>query len=139
MPESETAKINIDILNEQIGKAHSLGTDTFHVYSVRHKFTNTLKKKPRSHCWATPLTSTWLATGEVVACVDLRDEDYNTLCNYFTDGLAKVREVWGSEYHRNIIKTINERLDRCKRCTNGGYNDLIEKAFIDDGFDMRLI
>ncbi len=81
LPESETSKINLDVLKEQLELAHEFETDTFHVYSIRHKFTETLKKKPQNHCWATPLTSTWLATGDVVCCVDLRDENYNRLCN----------------------------------------------------------
>ena len=136
LPESEIAKIDLDKLEEQLNLAHELETDNFHVYSVRHKFDG-LKKKKQEHCWATPLTSTWTATGDVVLCVDLRDEDYNTLWNYIQDGLQGLKEIWGHHIHREMIKNIN--LDNCKRCTCGGYNEIIQKAFVEDNMDLRLI
>lgn len=139
LPESEIQKINIEILEEQLNRAHELETDSFHVYSIRHKFTEVLRKKSPVRCWATPLTSTWLATGDVVCCVDLRDENYNTLCNYIKDGLPEVRRLWGSPKHLSLIKDINKRLDNCKRCTNFGYNEIIENAFVTDSMDMRMI
>lgn len=139
LPETEIQKINIPVLEEQLKRVHELETDTFHVYSIRHKFTDTLHKKKQEHCWATPLTSTWLATGDVVCCVDLRDEDYNTLCNYIQEGLPQVRRLWGGEKHLELIREINRRLDNCKRCTNGGYNEIIQNAFVEDKMDVRMI
>jgi len=138
LPESETSKINVSILEEQLERAHELATDSFHVFSVRHKFEG-LKKKPQKHCWATPLTSTWTATGDVVCCVDLRDEHYNTLCNYIEEGLPAIKRMWSSQYHLDLIEGINSKLDNCKRCTNGGYNNLIENVFVKDNMDLRLI
>ena len=138
LPESEIAKIDLNILEEQLEKAHELATDTFRVFSVRHKFSG-LHKKQQEHCWATPLTSTWTATGDIVLCVDLRDENYNTLCNYIQDGLPSVRRLWGSDKHLNLINGLRRRLDNCKRCTNSGYNNLIQNVFVHDNMDLRMI
>ena len=116
-----------------------LETDTFKVITMRHKFKHNFKKKKPKHCYATPLTTTWLADGNVIACVDLRHKNYNTLCNYIKDGLYKVKEVWGSQKHRDTIKEINSRLNECPRCTNYPHNEIIEKAFVKDSMDIRLI
>lgn len=139
LPDSEIQKIDIKRLEEQLEASHELETSDFHVYSVRHKFTESLQKRSQNHCWVTPLTSTWLATGEVVLCVDLRDENYNTLCNYIQDGLPEVKRLWASPKHLGLVKELNNRLSSCKRCTNGGYNDLIENVFVQDKMDLRMI
>jgi len=139
LPVSATRKINIDEVNEQIQRARELETKSFRIFGIRHKFTPTFEKKQPEHCWATPLTSTWCADGKIVACVDLRDEEYNTLCNYITDELDEVKRVWGSKKHLNIIRELNQHLDNCKRCTNYMYNEIIENAFVQDKMDVRLI
>ena len=138
LPRTEIDKIDVERLEEQLEKVHELETDDFHVYTVRHKFDG-LKKKSQKHCWATPLTSTWTATGDVVLCVDLRDVGYNTLGNYLEAGLGIIRERWGTRFHRELIKGLNENLGKCRRCTSSGHNSLIEEAFLVDNFDMRMI
>lgn len=139
LPVEETKKINISEVNKQIEQAMKLQTKDFGVFGIRHKFKPDFTKKTPKHCYATPLTSTWTADGNIVLCVDLRDEDYNTLCNYRKEGLQRIKELWGSEKHRKLIEELNKRLDNCKRCTNFGYNEIIEKAFVKDSMDIRLI
>jgi len=139
IPVGETKKIDISEVNKQIEEAMKLETKDFGVFGIRHKFKPDFTKKTPKHCYATPLTSTWTADGEIHACVDLRDQSYDILCNYRKDGLQRIKELWGSEKHRKIIEGINQRLDNCKRCTNFGYNEIVEKAFVKDSMDMRLI
>lgn len=138
LPESEIARIDLKKLEEQLEKAHELSDENFRVFSVRHKFDG-LYKKPQKHCWATPLTSTWTATGDIVLCVDRRDDNLNILCNYIKEGLTPVRELWGKWQHRELIRQLNNDLHNCKRCTNGGYNELIQKVFVEDSMDYRMI
>ncbi|KKN01058.1 hypothetical protein LCGC14_1131640, partial [marine sediment metagenome] len=139
IPVGETKKIDISEVNKQIEEAMKLETKDFGVFGIRHKFKPDFTKKTPKHCYATPLTSTWTADGSIILCVDLRDENYNTLCNYRKEGLQRIKELWGSEKHRKLIEGLNQRLDNCKRCTNFGYNEIVEKAFVKDSMDMRLI
>ncbi|MBU0777972.1 radical SAM protein [Patescibacteria group bacterium] len=145
LPDSEIAEIDIQRVEEQINQAHELNTEAFRVYSIRHKFIqeqgiHTLEKKRMKHCWATPLINTWTADGDVVCCVDLIDEAYNTLCNYIKDGLDEIRRVWGTPEHLALIKGMNEKLDKCKRCTFAGYNEIIENCFAHgDTLDLNML
>ncbi len=139
LPVEETRRIDVDSVNEQIEKARGLETKVFQVFGVRHKFNPDLTKKTRERCYATPLTSTWLANGDVILCADSRDMDDNVLCNYLEEGLPAVREAWGGKKHRDLIAHLNSRLDKCKRCAYSGYNEIIERVIADDGMDRNMI
>ncbi len=139
LPVGEIKKIDISKVNDQIEQAMKLETKDFGVFGIKHKFNPDFTKKTPKHCYATPLTSTWTADGDVHLCVDLRDCNYDILCNYRKEGLQRIKELWGSEKHRKLVEGLNQRLDDCKRCTNYGYNEIIEKAFVKDSMDLRLI
>ena len=135
----KTKQIDIDEVNKQIEKARGLETDSFGVFGIRHKFKPDLTKLEIDHCYVTPLTSTWLANGDVILCADSRDKNYEPLCNYIEDGLQTVRELWGTKRHRDLIKWMNENLHNCKRCAYSGYNSKIKNMFVEDKMDARLI
>lgn len=134
----ETRKIDVETVNEQIRKATTLETNSFKIFGVRHKFKKDLTKKSVTRCYITPLTTTWLANGNVILCLDSRDERY-TLCNYIRDGLETVKNVWGSKKHKDIVKKLNKNLDKCRACTCYKYNEIIENVFVKDNMDKRLL
>lgn len=138
LPPEETATINVAVANEQMERALELEDENFRVSTVRHKFTGEFLKKTPDHCYATPLTSTWCANGEVHLCVDRRDMK-DILVNYLERGLQAVKYLWNSEVHRASIANLNRDLVHCKRCTMFEYNQAIKKCIVNDGMDRRLI
>ena len=139
LPEEERQKIDIDKTNESIYKAQELNDNDFQVVGVKHKFTSNFEKITPKKCYMTPLTSTWTADGDVWPCVDRRHYQGDKMCNYLNDGLQKVKEVWGSSKHWNIIKHVNNTLKDCIRCSNYGYNKLFKVVSEEDPMDVRLI
>ena len=141
IPESEREKIDLHVVEEQSELAHELEDDNFHVYTVSHKFTGCLKKREIKHCWASPLRSTWSADGNVIICGDRRDVlKHNVLCNYIADGLGAVRKAWNSSLHHALIDNINRNeVQNCKRCICYGYNEMIERVFVEDSMDKDLL
>lgn len=139
LPEIETELIDKDKINELMSSALQLTTSDFRVATVRHKFTSGFKKKPLQVCYATPLTSTWCANGEVHLCVDRRDKADDILVNYREEGLSALRRAWNGRRHHRLIQQLNKNLSSCRRCTNYKYNILIEKCIVTDSTDRRLI
>ena len=47
------------------------------------------------------------------------------LCDHFN-----IIEFWNSKEHKEIMDNIN--VNNCTKCTFAGYNEIIEKVFIQD-------
>lgn len=141
IPESERAKIDLNVVEEQCALAREFEDENFHVYTVTHKFTGCLEKREIKHCWASPLRSTWSADGNVIICGDRRDVvKNNVLCNYIADGLGAVRMAWNSSLHHALIDNINRNeVQDCKRCICYGYNEMIENVFVKDKMDKNVL
>ncbi len=139
LPDTELAKINVEEVTELVARAQELNDQDFQVVGIRHKFSPELKKVTPKVCYLTPLTSTWTADGNVWPCVDRRHYQGDKLCNYVEEGLQRVREVWGSTQHRNVIRQVNQTLDQCIRCSNYGYNKFYRIFDREDPMDVKLI
>lgn len=122
-----------DILEEidmQIEQARALETDSFHVYGIQHKFApNKQRKINYSKCLASPIVLVFGADGNCHLCGDRRGQKEFILCSHFPD-IQEVKKYWNSEKHKQIIKSV--KLKECPRCVLGGYQEIIEKVFIND-------
>ena len=120
----------IDIINEQIKEAYSLETDSFRVLGIRHKFSPTMNLRRKfTSCLAPPLLINLGADGNIYLCVDHRGKEEFLLGRHHPDP-EEILTFWGGEKHRELMKSVD--LGKCPRCTFGPYNEIIEKAIIED-------
>ena len=96
---------------------HALETDTFHVYTVGHKFTDTLQNKPNNfRCLASPLLAQICTDKRIYVCVDHRLEE-----RFCIGDAHEGIKGWGSKEHRNLLECIDPATE-CSRCTFREYN-----------------
>lgn len=143
LPEERIAKIDVKAVEEQImeGLQHEI-PGVFEVFGIREKFTPTFRKKPPKRCIATPLGSTWKADGDIVICPDRRWSAHRpnmVLGNFIQEGLESIRRKWGGPEHLAMIRTANEHLGECIRCTSLMWHNLYENTVAEDPMDIRLI
>jgi hypothetical protein len=69
-------------------------------------------------------------------CFDVRGKKEWILCKHYPDP-REILKVWGSEKHKKIIDSVN--VSKCPRCTFGPYNEIIEKAIIEDKMFLDFI
>jgi len=125
------------IIESEIAKARELEDENFKFYSVRHKFGEQFERKINfKKCLATPLLATFGADGNIHLCFDIRGKKEWILCSHYPDP-KEILKVWGSEKHKKIINSINPK--KCPRCTFGPYNEIIEKAIIEDKMYLDFI
>lgn len=111
--------LDMDKVKDVFDRCHSLETPEFRVYTVGHKFTETLQNKENDfRCLASPILTQICTDRKMYVCVDHRLEER-----------FEIKE-WGSEQHRELIKSINPIIE-CSRCTFREYNKQVE-AVIDD-------
>ncbi len=126
-----------ELIEKEIEKAKKLDDKNFKFYSVRHKFGENFERKINfKKCLATPLLATFGADGNVHLCFDVRGKKEWVLCSHYPDP-RKILKVWGSARHKKIIDSINVK--KCPRCTFGPYNEIIEKAVIEDKMFLDFI
>lgn len=118
-------KLNFDIplIYEQFVKCHELETDTFHVYTVMHKYDEEFHvKHDFTKCLASPLVLQCCTDGNAYVCVDHRLEERFKLGSF-----SNVKEWWGNNKHRELVQSIKP-IEECSRCTWGEYNRQIEEV-----------
>lgn len=124
-------KLDIDVkkVHEQFARCHELEDESFHVYTITHKFDPEFHvKHDFKRCFAT-LILPILTDGNGYLCVDKKMEQKYKIGSAFPDP-RQILEWWGSDAHRELIKSVN--VDKCSRCTNGVYFQQIEQVVLQD-------
>ena len=117
-------------INEQLWRAFDLETDKFKIFGIRHKFSNTLNlKRNFTRCLAPPLLINLGADGNVYLCVDHRGKKEYIIGRHYPNP-QEILTFWGGEAHKKMMAEVN--INKCPRCTFGPYNEIIEKAIIED-------
>lgn len=101
------------------------------------KFEGYWSPKLYEKCRATPLMAVTSGDGAFLICQDrgiMASENYLRWGDYNTQTFEQI--WWGSE-HVDAIKAID--LDRCPRCVENAYNEIIEHGFIDDKMKVNII
>jgi len=120
----------LETINEQVRAAFELEDESFRVFGIRHKFSNTLHLRRKfTRCLAPPLLINCGPDGHVYLCVDHRGKRPFSLGTHYPDP-ENILTFWGSEKHKNMMKCVD--LNKCPRCTFGPYNEIIEKAIVED-------
>lgn len=124
-------------IDKQIEKALELEDENFHVYGIRHKFKSDFQpKKNFSRCWAIPILPTFNADGNVYMCFDMRGRKNTIMCKHIPD-VTEIARFWNSEEHKKMVREYD--INTCPRCTLTAYNEIIEKAILEDGFCKTFI
>ncbi|HRZ85370.1 MAG TPA: radical SAM protein [Candidatus Paceibacterota bacterium] len=127
-------KLNYDLdeIHDLFRKCHDLEkNDKFRVFTIMHKFDPEFKVKHGfSRCCSSPLMIQVCSNGGVYVCADHRLEERFKLCDHYPH-IDKISELWGSEKHRDILKSINVNKE-CGRCTYGVYAIQCEKLAIEN-------
>lgn len=111
--------------------AHELQDEHFKVYTVWHKFNpiDFRKRADFKRCLVLPITATFESNHKLNLCCDRRGDKTMQLADWSLD-FSQILEYWGSEKHRRLMNSID--VERCPRCTYGGYNRIVERAIIGD-------
>ncbi len=115
-------KIKLDRkkIEEIFTDCHKMETNDFHVYTVTHKYNEDFStKQDFDKCLASPLVTQICTDKKIYACVDHRLEQRFEVHN------------WGSEKHRQMIKSILP-IRECSKCTWCEYNKQVEDVVIKD-------
>jgi len=121
-------KLNYDIpkIKDIFARCHELETPSFGVFTITHKYDENFHVQHRfKKCLASPLVVQICADKKMYLCVDHR-----------MDARYVVQE-WGSDQHRDLIKSIEPDRD-CSRCTWGTYNEIMEKVMIEDSMHLNF-
>jgi MoaA/NifB/PqqE/SkfB family radical SAM enzyme len=126
-------KIDIDVVKEQFIKCHEIETPEFKVFTTVHKYSDDFHVVQNfKRCLSTPLLLPLLTDGWVYCCVDHKLKSRFKMFNAYPD-VNKIKEFWGSNEHRDFLKTINPKtLCHDVRCTTQKYNEQIEHTVIND-------
>lgn len=101
------------------------------------KFEGFWSPKIYSKCRATPLMAVTSGDGAFLVCQDRgisKDEEYLRFGNYNTQSFE---EIWWSDEHKKVLESID--LQRCPRCVENSYNEIIEHVFMKDNMKLALI
>lgn len=120
----------------EFDRCHEEETESFHVYTVTHKFNPDFHvKHDFSRCLATPLVIPILQDGNAYVCVDRKmEEKFNLGSCYPNPG--SILDWWGSDSHRDIIKGITPHF--CSRCTWSQYNSQISETVLRDNMCLSF-
>ena len=124
-------KLNIDVkkVHEQFDQCHEIEDESFHVYTITHKFDPEFHvKHDFSRCYAT-LILPILTDGNAYLCVDKKMEAKYRIGSAYPNP-EQILEWWGSDAHRELIKSVD--INQCSRCTGGQYNAQIENVVLQD-------
>ena len=101
------------------------------------KFEGFWTKKLYSKCRANPLIAVTSGDGAFLICQDRgirKEESYLRWGDYNTQSFE---EIWNSPTHRKVIDSID--LDKCPRCVENGYNEIIENVFMKDDLKLDIL
>jgi MoaA/NifB/PqqE/SkfB family radical SAM enzyme len=127
---------DIESINNQVMKGRAIFEDErFRVFYVQHKFNKDLHRMFNfKKCLATPIMPIFQANGDISICID-RKADKSLVIGSHLD-ISKIKDIWGSEKHKEVIKNIN--LNDCPKCTIQHCNEFIEKAIINNQMDWEF-
>ncbi len=135
---AQKLELDIDKVNQQLDLCHQEETDTFRVFTAKHKFDAKFHAVHKfTRCLASPLVLQCCTDGFCYACVDHRIEEKFKLGKFYhIPGRGKMNpaiilEWWGSDAHRQLLKDIKPD-EQCGRCTYGEYNRQIEEVVVKD-------
>jgi MoaA/NifB/PqqE/SkfB family radical SAM enzyme len=125
-------------INEQIEHIYQdIEDENFKVRAVVHKFADDLGRKITfDKCRATPIQAVFGADGWVYCCFNVRGYEESRICRHYPDPYEVMRE-WGGERHRWVLDHIDP-VNRCIRCTYNRYNEVIEKAILQDNMFYKF-
>ena len=125
------AKYDIEAVKAQFAKCHDLEDENFRVFTIVHKFDDTMKpRKDFSQCYAAPLCIQLCADGWVYLCPDQRHSKYYRLGRHFPNP-QQIKEFWGKDRHKALVLKNGKK--HCQsRCTFNPYNRQCEALFISD-------
>jgi GTP 3',8-cyclase len=127
----------LEAIDFQMNAAMKLGTEDFHVYGIKHKFTPDLQpKKNFTKCWAIPMLPTFTADGDVMFCFDIRSRKDTVMCKHYPD-VTEVARFWNSQKHKDMVNNFD--IHSCTRCTFGIYHEAIEQVFLKDKMYRRFL
>lgn len=118
-------KMDIKDIYEQFEMCHTLGSESFHVYTVTHKFdSNFHVKHDFDKCLAAPMILPILTDGNGYLCVEHKMDAKYKLGSAYPNP-ESILDWWGGDKHREMIKGIVPD-DSCSRCIYGAYHKQIE-------------
>lgn len=115
--------------------AKKIKTDFPNAYLTIEKFEGYWTPKQYSKCRATPLMAVTSGDGAFLVCQDrgiMKEENYLRWGNYNTQSFE---DIWFGQDHKKVLESID--LDKCPRCVENFYNEVIQSGFI-DGDSMKL-
>ncbi len=119
-PNPTRLKLDMAKVQEVFARCHDLETDTFHIYTVQHKYDPEFHvKHDFKKCLASPLVMQMCTDKKMYVCVDHRLEPR-----------FEIKE-WGSTQHRELLKGIDPEKE-CARCTWSEYNRQIAECVVED-------
>lgn len=137
---------NIKLYDEQVRLARELEDDTFGVYGVTHKFSDSfVKDNYFEKCHAIFMTSVFMPGNNeededefiMGLCCDRRgDKKLELEKNMKT--VKEIDALWGSEKHWEIFDSIDVE-NECPRCTYQPHNQIYERVIKDDSMTYRFI
>ena len=133
LPDDSELMYHVPEITEIAERAKKDFSRKLNVYYVTYKFDSYWNKREYSKCWASFLYAVMLADGQFSICQDVFEPRFG---NYATQSF---KDIWWSEDHLNVWKTINKRLDKCPRCVESSAHTIIEKCFIGDEMRRYLI
>lgn len=107
------------------------------VYFRVDKFEGYWTPKIYKKCRSTPLMAVTSGDGAFLVCQDRgirREENYLRWGNYNTQSFE---DIWFSDEHKKVIESID--LDKCPRCVEAAYNEIIEHGFVNDTMKLDLL
>lgn len=130
--QGQRLNLDMDRVRREFERCQEEATDNFHVYTVTHKYdTEFHVKHDFEKCLASPLVIQCCTDRNAYVCVDHRLEER------FKLGSWEDMSWWGSDSHRELLKTIEPHKE-CSRCTWGGYNRQITEVVENDSMCLAF-
>lgn len=131
-------KIKDEIIPNLREMALKIHKDFPNAYFRIDKFEGYWTPKKYTQCRANTLIAVTSGDGAFLICQDrgiMADENYLRWGDYNKHDFAT---NWWSAQHRQVMNSID--LDRCPRCVEAGYNEIIEHGFVQsDGMKLDLL
>ena len=128
---------DVDAISSQVATGRrQYENNNFQVYYIQHKFNDDLHRKFEfDRCRATPIMGIFEANGDIMLCVDRKNDKQMVFGNH--SDISKIKDIWGARAHKECIESV--RIKDCGKCTFNVYNQQIEKAIINDKMDWRFV
>lgn len=107
------------------------------VYFRIDKFEGYWTPKLYTKCRANSLMAVTSGDGAFLICQDRGIMDSENYLRWGDYNKQSFEEIWWSDEHKKVMESID--LDKCPRCVENSYNEIIEHGFVKDGMKMDLI